>query len=178
MHLAAVALLTLLLVLATVVIHYEILRIASILMPRMAIPPRSRILVVIGAAFVGHVIQILLYALAYWGAQHVPGLGTLTGAMEGHAIDYIYYSAATFTTLGVGDIVAVGPLRLLAGIESLNGLILITWSASFTYIAMERFWTDHGRSPEERAIARNRAESPSAAQPTVPRRRPGRPPHG
>ncbi len=178
MHFAAVALLTLLLVLATAAIHYEILRVASILMPRMAIPPRSRILIVIGAAFVGHVIQILLYALAYWGAQHVPGLGTLSGAMEGNAIDYVYYSAATFTTLGVGDIVVIGPLRLLAGIESLNGLILITWSASFTYIAMERFWTDHGRSPEERAIARTQAVSASSGQQPVPRRRPGRPPHG
>ncbi len=178
MPFATVALLSLLLVLATVVIHYEILRIASVLMPRMAIPPRSRILVVIGAAFIGHVLQILLYAAAYWGAQHVPGLGTLQGALEGDAIDYIYYSAASFTTLGVGDIVAAGPLRLLSGIESLNGLILITWSASFTYIAMERFWTDHGRSPEERAIARSRAESPSPAQQPAPRKRPGRPPHG
>jgi hypothetical protein len=178
MHIAMVTALTLLLVLATVVIHYEILRIASVVMPRMSIPPRSRILVVIAAAFIGHVIQILLYACAYWGAQHVPGLGNLAGAMEGDPIDYVYYSAASFTTLGVGDIVAVGPLRLLSGIESLNGLILITWSASFTYIAMERFWTDNGRSPEERAIVRSRADAPSPAQPPAPRRRPGRPPHG
>jgi hypothetical protein len=32
-------------------------------------------------------------------------------------------------------------LRLLAGAEALNGLVLIGWSASFTYIAMERFWS-------------------------------------
>ena len=35
------------------------------------------------------------------------------------------------------------PLRILVGTESLNGLILITWSASFTYLSMEKFWQDH-----------------------------------
>jgi diguanylate cyclase (GGDEF)-like protein len=31
-------------------------------------------------------------------------------------------------------------MRLLAGAEALNGLLLIGWSASFIYISMERFW--------------------------------------
>ena len=31
-------------------------------------------------------------------------------------------------------------MRLLTGIEALNGLVLIGWSASFTYLAMEEFW--------------------------------------
>jgi len=42
--------------------------------------------------------------------------------------------------LGFGDLTPVGPVRLLAGVEALNGLLLIGWSASFTYISMERFW--------------------------------------
>jgi hypothetical protein len=33
-------------------------------------------------------------------------------------------------------------MRLLAGMEVLNGLLLIGWSASYTYISMERFWKD------------------------------------
>jgi hypothetical protein len=41
----------------------------------------------------------------------------------------------------------VGPIRLLAGLEALNGLLLIGWSASYTYIAMERFWERETRSP-------------------------------
>ena len=32
--------------------------------------------------------------------------------------------------------------EVLAGVEALNGLLLIGWSASYTYIAMERFWTE------------------------------------
>jgi len=52
----------------------------------------------------------------------------------------LYFSAETYTSLGFGDLTPAGPLRLLSGVEALNGLVLIGWSASFTYIAMERFW--------------------------------------
>jgi len=34
----------------------------------------------------------------------------------------------------------IGALRYLTGIESLAGLLLITWSASFLYIEMVRYW--------------------------------------
>jgi hypothetical protein len=33
-----------------------------------------------------------------------------------------------------------GPLRLLASFEPLNGLILIAWSGSFTYLEVQRHW--------------------------------------
>jgi Ion channel len=138
-----IAALSLLLVVTAVLLHYEVLRATSGLIPRLAIPPRSRILVVIFAAMSGHMLQICLYGFAYWVAAHFLHLGRLSGAVEGGALDYFYFSAATFTTLGIGDVVVVGPLRMLAGTESLNGLILITWSASFTYLQMERFWKDH-----------------------------------
>jgi hypothetical protein len=38
-----------------------------------------------------------------------------------------------------------GSLRLLAGVEALNGLLLIGWSASYVYIAMERFWREESK---------------------------------
>ncbi len=34
----------------------------------------------------------------------------------------------------------IGALRYLTGVESLAGLLLITWSASFLYIEMVRYW--------------------------------------
>jgi hypothetical protein len=58
-----------------------------------------------------------------------------------------YFSAETFTSLGYGDIRPSGPLRLLAGAEALNGLLLIGWSACFAYISMERFWERPGDNP-------------------------------
>ncbi len=33
-----------------------------------------------------------------------------------------------------------GAIRLLAGTEALTGLVLIAWSASFTYLEMARHW--------------------------------------
>jgi hypothetical protein len=45
-----------------------------------------------------------------------------------------------YTTLGLGDVVPTGAVRFLAGVEALSGFVLITWSASFTFLEMERFW--------------------------------------
>ncbi|RZA02340.1 MAG: two pore domain potassium channel family protein, partial [Moraxellaceae bacterium] len=45
-----------------------------------------------------------------------------------------------FTTLGLGDITPVGAIRFLAGTEALTGFVLVTWSASFTFVEMQRFW--------------------------------------
>jgi hypothetical protein len=52
----------------------------------------------------------------------------------------MYFSAETYTSLGFGDVTPSGHMRLLIGLEALNGLLLIAWSASFAYLSMERFW--------------------------------------
>jgi len=33
-----------------------------------------------------------------------------------------------------------GPLRFMAGMEALTGLVLIGWTASFMYLQMRRVW--------------------------------------
>jgi hypothetical protein len=45
-----------------------------------------------------------------------------------------------YTTVGFGDVSPVGPIRFLAGTSALTGFVMITWSASFTFLEMERFW--------------------------------------
>ena len=60
----------------------------------------------------------------------------------------VYFSGITFTTLGYGDIVPSGTLRMMAGAEALNGLLLIGWSASYAHIAMERFWQNGEHRPQ------------------------------
>lgn len=37
-----------------------------------------------------------------------------------------------------GDIVPTGPMRFVTGTEAICGLALITWSASFTFLVMQR----------------------------------------
>jgi hypothetical protein len=135
----------LLMVIGTVLLHYEILRGTSLLIPQLGMPPRTRIVVVIGAAFVAHLLQIGLYAFAFIVMQHELQLGSLAGEVDDTLLDFFYFSTTNFTTLGIGEIHPTGPMRIVAGIQSLNGLVLIGWSASFTYLAMEKLWDLHRR---------------------------------
>lgn len=56
--------------------------------------------------------------------------------------EFWYFSIETYTSLGLGDIDPLGQLRLLTGIEALTGLLMISWTASFTYLEMSRYWKD------------------------------------
>ena len=47
-----------------------------------------------------------------------------------------------YTTVGFGDLVPTDEMRVLTSAEALAGLALITWSASFTYLQMQRLWRD------------------------------------
>lgn len=138
MNALIIVVVTVTLVSTVVLIHYEALLRASRLAERMTIPARRRILVIVGAAIVAHLIEIALFALAYALMQLRPGLGEIGGEREGGVLDYLYFSTSMYTTLGVGDLLPGGLMRLPAAIQSLTGLVLITWTASFSYITMER----------------------------------------
>jgi Ion channel len=67
-------------------------------------------------------------------------LGRIAG-IENHALaDYVYFSGTVYTTLGFGDLIPLGHTRFLAAVEALTGLVLIGWSASFTFLEMQRSW--------------------------------------
>lgn len=129
-----------LLVIATTVMHYEVLRSLNARLPALNVPKRAKLLVVMLVAFVSHAAEITLYGVALYALVTWLGAGTLTGSTDITIWSYLYFSAETYTSLGFGDITPVGPIRLMAGVEALNGLLLVGWSASFTYISMERFW--------------------------------------
>ncbi|MGE4049470.1 MAG: ion channel [Piscinibacter sp.] len=139
-----VAIAAALLVVATGFLHYEVLRGLNTRLPSLAVPDRFKLLVVIATAFVTHAFEILLYGAAvYFLVAHL-GAGELAGASGSLFSASLYFSAETYTSLGFGDVTPTGPVRLLAGVEALNGLLLIGWTASFTYISMERFWSTKG----------------------------------
>ncbi|MFZ3088359.1 MAG: potassium channel family protein [Methylotenera sp.] len=73
---------------------------------------------------------------------HQDGFGTLQGSFDKSLMDCSYFSFVSYTTLGFGDIVAKGDIRFLAGLEALTGLVLITWTASFMFIEMQKLWKD------------------------------------
>jgi hypothetical protein len=139
-----------LLVVLTTVIHYEVLRLVTGSLPTLAIPARTKLMVVIFGAFFAHAVEIFLYAGAFYVLVRYFGAGPLGHLTPSTLTLCLYFSAETYTSLGYGDVIPRGELRLLAGVEALNGLLLIGWSASFIYIAMERFWHDNDK---ENAVA-------------------------
>lgn len=88
-----------------------------------------------------HVIEIWCYGIAYYWLEQQPDMGFIHGEHGIRSLfDAVYFSSTIYTTLGLGDLSPVGPIRLLAGMEGVTGLLLITWSASFTYLEMSTVW--------------------------------------
>lgn len=134
---------TVVLVVATVMTFYEVLRLTSIHLSDLPIPLRARTVVVVLACFGAHTIGVWIYAIAYWFLAVLWQVPSFSGVPVKGLLDCVYFSVVSYTSLGFGDQVPLGPARLIAGVEALNGLILIGWSASFTYLAMERYWPMH-----------------------------------
>jgi hypothetical protein len=131
------------LVLATIVIHYEALfQLSKRLSLTKRITPSYKVLICVFTIFLAHVVEIWLFGPGYYFSSQLDGIGNLFGKTANHGIilDYVYLSFVTYTTLGYGDLVASGYLRYLTGVEALVGLILITWSASFLFIEMGKYW--------------------------------------
>lgn len=138
----AVSLACALLVAVVTLTHYEALRLLSTGLPRLRMPHRARLLVVMGGAFVAHAVEITLYGMGAWALVHWAHAGTLGGSAAPGFDTALYYSAQNYTSLGYGDVLPDGPLRLLTAVEALHGLLMIGWTASFAYVSMERFWED------------------------------------
>ena len=134
----------------TTLIHYEVLRGLHLGLPKLRIPIRTRLLVVILVALGAHAAEIGLYAVTLFGLVRYMGVGRLGSENDAGFLECLYFAAETYTSLGLGDIHSSGPVRLLAGAAALNGLLLIAWSASFVYLSMEKFWTSGARDRRDR----------------------------
>ena len=135
-----VVLATLALVVACVVVHYEALSGLTTLLKRITLKPRQHILLLIFAILFLHVIEVWIFGIGYYALITTEGHGMLVSNHSIGFLDCIYYSAVCFTTLGLGDVVPVGAVRFVTGSEALTGFVLLTWSASFTFVEMQRFW--------------------------------------
>ena len=123
-----------------VMIHYEFMYRFTLLMPRMRIRHRFRIVLGVFGALTAHAVEVWIFAASFFYMHNADGWGALRGNFEGSLLDCVYFSFTTYTTLGTGDIEPIGDLRYLTGLESLTGLLLITWTASFLYLEMSRYW--------------------------------------
>lgn len=78
------------------------------------------ILGIVLGIFAIHTVEIWLYALAF---LKLGAIGNFETAL--------YFSTATFTTVGYGDVTLPQEWRLFGSIEAANGVILFAWSTAF-----------------------------------------------
>lgn len=133
---------TLVCVLVCVLLHYEALLALAKFLKNTRINRRPRVLVLIFGILVAHGVEIWIFGFGYYFLADGTQYGQLSGPMENGLFDYIYFSASVFTTLGFGDLSPIGLVRFMAGVEALAGFVMVTWSASFTFLEMEKFWRD------------------------------------
>lgn len=134
-------LLCLFLVSASVMTHYETLRLLNErLRVTRLISTRAKVLAALVGAMASHLAQIAVFAIAFWLLRDKFGMGGFGGTFRDSLTSFLYFSSETYTTLGFGDIYPTGALRMVCGIESLVGLLMVSWTASFTYLEMRRFW--------------------------------------
>jgi len=134
---------TAVMILLAVGIHYEALSLTSTGVRHLEFAQRVRVAIAVLAALVAHFAEIVLFAVG-WKILLAAGVAELSIA-DPTFTEILYFSGSTYTSLGYGDIVPLGNAGLLAGSEALTGLVLIAWTASFSYFEMRAFWGS-GRS--------------------------------
>jgi hypothetical protein len=77
--------------------------------------------------FTLHGAEIWTWAAAYWLTGALPDLQTA-----------LYFSTATFSTLGYGDVILDPQWRLFGSLEGINGFLLIGWSTAYLVAAATR----------------------------------------
>jgi len=100
----------------------------------------SQALILVGVSFglfTLHGVEIWAYAVLY----------QLLGAIRSFE-DALYFSTATYSTIGYGDVALTKSWRVLGAIEGANGVILLGWSTAFFVSvvgrirALEHDWSD------------------------------------
>jgi len=142
-----------LLVALAVVIHYEALHYLPKIINRFSVRHRVRLVFGVFGALCAHVVEMWLFGFGYFLFIPYEIFGSLTNNATGELItsleDCAYFSFTTYTSVGYGDITPSGWLRFLAGLEALTGLVLITWTASYLFIEMQRLWKVEESKVEE-----------------------------
>jgi len=139
-HTWVVVFTTLVIVTVCIGLHYEILSHSRQYLKKLSERRRQRVLVLIFIILLAHTAEIWLFAAGYGILLDGFGAGELVGTRVESFADYVYDSAVVFTTVGFGDLSPVGPIRFLTGVEALSGFVMITWSASYTFLEMQLDW--------------------------------------
>lgn len=133
LYCAATLVIGLVLMIGTVLFHYEGLVLLAQGIRRITRYHRyALVLCVLGVSMI-HAFEIFFYALVYWFAIKLSPVALLGGGEIKNLIDCLYFSAETYATLGYGDIVPVRWLRTLVAVEPYNGVLLLSWSGTYMF---------------------------------------------
>lgn len=136
------------LVITCVGIHYFALVNLSQLRSATTPHPRRRLNVMVIGAIIAHVVELSCFAVGYYLIDLLNGPGGLMDANGQSSADYGYFSFVAYTSLGFGDITPQGPVRFMTALETLTGLILIAWTSSFIFLQMQSTW-NQGQQGED-----------------------------
>lgn len=123
--------------LASVWLHLYSLGRARALVATDGSPGASRTTGMFLIILLSHLAVAALFALGFWFG-YIRELGGFAQEPVMGAMDYFYLSLINVTTLGLGDIYPTGHLRVIAGIESLTGFLLISCSAQLVFKTMQK----------------------------------------
>ncbi len=132
------ALIVTLAVVLSIGIHYGVLLMTTWILASFHGRHPASIVLSLFLAVIAHLLEILVFALAWY---QLFSMGTIQFSIADPTfIDILYFSGTTYTTIGYGDIVIIGDGRIASVVEGVMGLVLIAWTASFTYFEMNRKW--------------------------------------
>ena len=106
-----ISLISMLVIFTTWLCTYEILGKVWNLLPKLTVTPRLRVMLIGIPIFATHILGIWLYAMAYFLVENYTSFGRIVGAARTYGVnadsffDCLYSSAATYTSLGLGDLV-------------------------------------------------------------------------
>lgn len=80
-------------------------------------------------------LDICLWALLYYLIGALPSLD-----------DAIYFSTATFTTVGYGDVVLGKEWRQISAFEAVNGWIIFGWATALIMAVIQRLYFRDGKA--------------------------------
>ena len=133
----------------TVGLHYKALQFTAYLIEPRVARHDFWIAAAIVLMVLAHLVEIGLFACGWWALMrfgHIQlvmfdPISGVTAIRDSAAIDdLIYFSGVVYSSLGFGDIIPIGAGRRFAIAESVLGLVLIAWTASYSYLLMQRNW--------------------------------------
>jgi hypothetical protein len=143
-HIPEAIVISIVLVIVTTAIFYEILCHVLRIIAKRDLRPRLLMIFLVIAIFAAHTIAVWIYGSVYWMSVKYLDFTPLSGVAQDNFFGYIYFSAATYSSLGIGDVFPHGAMQFITGVQVLNGLMLIGWSVMFTYFAVQKLWDIHG----------------------------------